>query len=129
MREKERQRGRNEGKQKKTKTSPTSERGKKKEKKETHDRKAAGGARKGERVRALERAREKGTCNNTTKGGFARGPLLAGVKSEMTTRTLRASLMTYSDNRVPVQPGYDTVNSARFVAALFSRGREAEESE
>ena len=37
--------------------------------------------------------------------------------------------MTYSDNRVPVQPGYDTVNSARFVAALFSRGREAEESE
>lgn len=37
--------------------------------------------------------------------------------------------MTYSDNRVPVQPGYDTVNSARFVAALFSRGREAGERE
>lgn len=44
----------------------------------------------------------------------------------MTTRTSR---VVDSDNRVPVQSGYDTVNSARFVAALFSRGREAEESE
>ena len=40
------------------------------------------------------------------------------MKSEMTTRSSR---VVDSDNRVPVQAGYDTVNSARFAAERFSQ--------
>lgn len=70
----------------------------------------------------FERARKsarKGHVQQHDEGRFrARNPLLAGVKSEMTTRTSR---VVDSDNRVPVQAGYDTVNSARFVAERFSQ--------
>lgn len=49
---------------------------KRRKKKETYDRNMDGRAR---RASALERAREKGTCNNTTKGGFARAILYLPV--------------------------------------------------
>lgn len=69
--------------------------------------------------RARSKGREKRARATTRRRAVrARNPLLAGVKSEMTTRTSR---VVDSDNRVPVQAGYDTVNSARFVAERFSQ--------
>lgn len=70
-----------------------------------------GGKGREKRARATRRRRARfARANSSTT--------FAGVKSEMTTRSSR---VVDSDNRVPVQAGYDTVNSARFAAERFSQ--------
>lgn len=71
----------------------------------------SGGKGREKRARATRRRRARfARANSSTT--------FAGVKSEMTTRSSR---VVDSDNRVPVQAGYDTVNSARFAAERFSQ--------